>query len=148
MHYWTLRLGFGNPAGLFWTIIQTSNLKLCVNQQLFNLKLFKKNSSKTYVYERVMSVLGIYKKLEGLGIRRLTSSVHLTTSSMQVFKVMYLATLQVIGCLRSKDQLHQLGEVVSACIHLSSRSIPANIDQGCRRWYAYHRKLLLLKEQF
>lgn len=67
--------------------------------------------------------------------------LHLTVSSMKVFKVVYLAILQVVGCLGSKDQLHQFGEVMSACIHLSSRSIPANIDQGCRMWCTYHRKL-------
>ena len=97
-----------------------------------------------------MSVFGICKKLEGLGVR-LTSSLMPCAlnhkSSMQVFKVMYLATVQVIGCLGFKDQLHQLGKVVSACIHLSSRSIPANIDQGCRMWYVYHRKYYYLKEQ-
>ena len=60
--------------------------------------------------------------------------LHLTVSSMKVFKVVYLAILQVVGCLGSKDQLHQFGEVMSACIHLSSRSIPANIDQGCRMY--------------
>ena len=90
------------------------------------------NGSKTCICEHIMSELVCALSPQYL---------HLTVSSMQVFKVVYLAILLVIGCLRSKDQLHQFGEVMSACIHLSGRSIPANINQGCRMWCAHHRKL-------